>query len=62
MRRNQTTGAANNEVGSVGQECGKANPNKIGREKDAAKQARGGLWKKTRTLEQALDAIDRKTR
>ena len=62
MSRNQATVTANHGAAKFGQKVGKATPKKVPSTNSTATQAGNGLWKKTGTLEQALDTIDRKTR
>jgi uncharacterized protein YjbJ (UPF0337 family) len=62
MNRHPVTSTAENVVGKVQQKAGEVTANKTQQAKGAAKQVDGKLWKKTGTLEQALDKIDRKTR
>ena len=62
MNRHQVTRTAKNVVGKVQQKAGEVSGNKAQQGKCAVKQVEGTLWKKTGTLEQALDKIDRKTR
>jgi uncharacterized protein YjbJ (UPF0337 family) len=60
MNRHQVTSAGKNLAGKVTQTAGEVTRNKAQQRKGAAKQVEGKLWKKTGTLEQALDKIDRK--
>ena len=61
VKRKYATGTARNRVGE-GPPVVEATTYITPRAKGAAKQAAGGLWSKTATLEQTLAKIDRKTR
>jgi uncharacterized protein YjbJ (UPF0337 family) len=60
MNRHQVTSTGKNVAGKVTQKVGDVTGNKAQQGKGAAKQVEGELWKKTGTLERALDKIDRK--
>jgi uncharacterized protein YjbJ (UPF0337 family) len=60
MNRHQVTSIGKNVADKVTQKGGEVTGNKAQQRKGAAKQVEGELWKKTGTLEQALDKIDGK--
>jgi uncharacterized protein YjbJ (UPF0337 family) len=60
MNRNQVMDTAKNVAGKIQQQLGEVTNHKFQQAKGAARYARGGLWKKTRTLEQELDKLDKK--